>query len=93
MQDLLMKERNSNFCVKFMEVKPILSTCKAKINPNPKIKDEMLEFIFWYFIERFMFLGRPLPSVFWLVDDQQVHGKTHIEPGKDVVVNKLKYNV
>merc|ERR1719342_2047391 len=37
--------------------------------------------------------GRPLPSVFWLVDDQQVHGKTHIEPGKDVVVNKLKYNV
>ena len=73
MQDLLMKERNSNFCVKFMEV--------------------MLEFIFWSFIENFMFLGRPLPSVFWLVDDQQVHGKTHIEPGKDVVVNKLKYNV
>ena len=37
--------------------------------------------------------GRPLPSVFWYVDDQAVPGRTHTQPGKDVVVNRLRYSV
>ena len=36
--------------------------------------------------------GRPLPQVFWYVDDQAVPGRTHTEPGKDVVVNRLRYS-
>lgn len=37
--------------------------------------------------------GRPLPQVFWYVDDQAVPGRTHTEPGKDVVVNRLRYSM
>ena len=38
-------------------------------------------------------LGRPLPEVYWIVDGRKVEGKTQIEPGKDVVVNRLRYSV
>ena len=38
-----------------------------------------------------LFSGRPSPTVFWYVDDQIVNGKTQVEPGKDIVVNKLRY--
>lgn len=37
--------------------------------------------------------GRPLPQVYWFVDGRKVTGKTQIEPGKDVVVNRLRYSM
>ena len=40
-----------------------------------------------------LFLGRPLPTVFWYVDDERVEGNTQVEPGKDIVVNKLRYTM
>ena len=37
--------------------------------------------------------GRPLPVVYWYVGDQLEEGRTQTEPGKDVVVNKLRYKM
>ena len=46
-----------------------------------------------YYFTRLCCTGRPLPQVYWFVDGRKVTGKTQIEPGKDVVVNRLRYSM